>query len=54
MNDKTTPKKGMRRIRDLDFLRIRVLEGGMKKWFLLTLWIMLISGRFSGDECRTG
>jgi hypothetical protein len=36
MNDKTTPKKGMGRIRDLDFLRIWVVEGGIKKWFLST------------------
>jgi hypothetical protein len=54
MNDKTTPKKGMGRIGDLDFFKIRVLEGGIKKWFLSTLWIMLSCGPFSGSVYAMG
>jgi hypothetical protein len=54
MNDKTTPKKGMSRIRDLDFFGIWVLERGIKKWFLTTRWITLIYGIFFSFGCGTG
>jgi hypothetical protein len=54
MNDKTTPKKGMSWIDNLNFFKIWVLEGGIKKWFLSILWIMLICVRFFVSGCVTG
>ncbi len=49
--DEPLSEKRMRRIRDFDFLGLRVLEVGIKRWFLLTTWITATCGSFFNFGC---
>jgi hypothetical protein len=53
-NDEALSAERMGWIRDLDRVRLWVLEAGIKRWLLSTLWIMPTCGNSSGEGYVTG